>query len=396
MNHIVKGGVHLFDDEENGIAIRIDRIGSSKLYTSGNVQVKVSEGTVYYGAIRLNHNQDKNNLTRTCSDRHQEVSPTTWDSIIEEACTSADLHSRVGAKPVSLAEIRPETSDNFLLYPMILAGSQGSMMVAKGGSLKTYLAAYFAVLAARKGTNVVITDWEADEDEWSKRLHRICNAMNMTVPQNIIYQRQSSTLLETGDKLAELLAEHEAGLLIVDSLRGALQGALQGAEEAAGFFNTLRSFNLPCLVIHHLNKEGYTYGNVSVTNFIRLEWTITTDQHEDRISYTTTARSGKTNNSASNVSRTWDVRFEIANDRKYTAGDAVYIRNTTPEPGTPASQAQSLQEQIIQVLASEAMYDDDIVAKLELTDHDKFDRAIADMSRRGKIQATAEGRWRLS
>ena len=134
---------------------------------------------------------------------------------------------------------------------------------------------------------------------------------------------------------------------------------------------------------------------VSVTNFIRLEWTITTDQHEDRISYTTTARSGKTNNSASNVSRTWDVRFEIANDRKYTAGDAVYIRNTTPKPGTPASQAQSLQDQIVQVLASEAMYDDDIVAKLELTDHDKFDRAIADMSRRGKIQATAEGQWGL-
>ena len=325
MEHQVKGGVHLFTYPDQDVHVRVDRINSTRNNISGHITIGVGDKFAFSSTVRLNDQRDKRQAVQACDERHPDITKDVWDLIIEEVCLHVDKHAYTGSAPVTLADVEISDKDTYLLYPLVLAGSQGTMVFAHGGSLKSYLAAYTAVKAAtEKNLNVLVLDWETYDQEWAMRLHHICSGLGFdSIPRNITYRTQASSLADSGDVVHELIANCNADLLIVDSLMGALQGQLVESGPAAMFFETLRSFGIPALIIHHVNAEGTAYGGVYLHNYVRLKWNLKAVPHSNGKTIDLSAKAEKANNASRGQEIKWRVQFDIANNRHYTSGDAV-------------------------------------------------------------------------
>jgi hypothetical protein len=388
MEHRVKGGVHLFEYPEHDVQVRVDRISSSRNYINGHLQIRVGERGVFNSNVKLNDARDKQMVVRQCFDRYMDIPDNLWDNIVEEVCLEVDRHAYSGNKPVTLADVVISSQDSYLLYPLVLAGSQGTMIFAHGGSLKSYLAAYNAVMAARKGLNVVVLDWETYDEEWAKRLWHICNGLGLPIPRNITYRTQASSLADSGDVVHELLADREADLLIVDSLMGALQGQLVESGPAAMFFETLRSFNIPTLIIHHTNAQGDSYGGVYLHNYVRLKWNLNATPHADGKNIDLIAKAEKANNDSRGQELKWRVTFNIATSRRYTDGDSVIFDRIHESFNETTS--NSSQEAIWEALKDGPELRDNLMIYTGLSESD-FNRYAMDMLTRKKLKELPDG-----
>ena len=180
MEHQVKGGVHLFTYPDQDVHVRVDRINSTRNNISGHITIGVGDKFAFSSTVRLNDQRDKRQAVQACDERHPDITKDVWDLIIEEVCLHVDKHAYTGSAPVTLADVEISDKDTYLLYPLVLAGSQGTMVFAHGGSLKSYLAAYTAVKAAtEKNLNVLVLDWETYDQEWARRLHHICSGLGI-------------------------------------------------------------------------------------------------------------------------------------------------------------------------------------------------------------------------
>lgn len=399
MQHTVVGGVHLFKDEDNGINIRIDRIQQTKAYTMGNVQVTADReeltGIMYYGTFRLNEDKDKRNTILRCTERsHGTIGQTTWDSIIEQACTETDMHIKKGRDPIVLAHMEPPQGEEFLLYPLVLGGNRSTMVYADGGSLKTYLAGHIAILAAMKGINVLALDWETDEDEWWKRMQRLARGRNVPLPENIIYRPQIGKLADDGERIHETAALYNAGLIIIDSLTGAVKGELidsQPIEDIRTVFNDIR---IPSLLIHHKNAEGKQYGSVMFHNYVRLQWEAHAERAGTQSKYALTLTPKKSNVGPLVRSVNFDVEFNVKDPKQYTDGDSVtFKQQRAPKVGTDGFKAMSPQQQITQyLLAHGSASAQDLSTSLDLT-MDRVHNSLADMVLNQKLIELPDGRY---
>ena len=384
MEHQVKGGVHIFMYPELNVAVRVDRISKKNGYIHGHLTIKVGDRGAFNGDVRMNDDRDKQQIVRRCHERHEDIPDDLWDNIVEEVCLAVDKHTYIGAAPVTLADVEISDKDNYLLYPLVLAGSQGTMIFAHGGSLKSYLAAYTAVKAATtRNLNVLVLDWETYDEEWAMRLHHICSGMGLSeVPRNITYRSQASSLSDSGDVVHELIAECKADLLIVDSLMGALQGQLVESGPAAMFFETLRSFGIPTLIVHHVNAEGSAYGGVYLHNYVRLKWNLKATPYHDGKTLDLIAKAEKANNDSRGQEVKWRVVFDIENNRRYTDGDSVTFNRIMQDSNESTS--GSPQEAIWEALDTGPMHRDDLLTQTGLLEID-FHRYVMEMLARGRL-----------
>ena len=378
MEHQVKGGVHLFSYPEYDVHVRVDRINSSRNYINGHLAVRVGERGVFNSNVKLNDARDKELVVRRCHERYQEITDNVWDIIVEEVCLHVDKHAYAGSPPVVLADIEISGKDNYLIYPLVLAGSQGTMIFAHGGSLKSYLAAYTAVVAAtQKNLNVLVLDWETYDEEWAMRLHHICTGMGFeSIPRNITYRSQASSLADSGDVVHELIAECQADLLIVDSLMGALQGQLVESGPASIFFDTLRSFDIPSLIVHHVNAEGGAYGGVYLHNYVRLKWNLKATPYANGKTLDLVAKAEKANSDSRGQEIKWRVEFNVATNRKYTPGDSVTFERIMQN--SDESTSGSPQEAIWQALEAGPELRDNLMIETGLYEKE-FNRYVMDM-----------------
>jgi hypothetical protein len=384
MEHKVKGGVHLFEYPEHDVFVRVDRISSSRNYINGHMVITVGDKFAFNGNVKLTEQTAKQQVVRSCDERYPDITRDQWDSMVEEVCLKVDRHAYAGSKPVVLADVEISSKDNYLIYPLVLAGSQGTMIFAHGGSLKSYLAAYLAVVAAtEKNLNVLVLDWETYDEEWAMRLHHICTGLGFeSIPRNITYRTQASSLADSGDVVHELVAECNAGLIIVDSLMGALQGQLVESGPAAQFFETLRSFAIPSLIVHHVNAEGGAYGGVYLHNYVRLKWNLKALPHSDGKNIDLTAKAEKANNDSRGQEIKWRVKFDITDNRRYTPGDAVTFTRTMLNSNESTS--GSAQEAIWAALGDKTEHRDNLMAQTGLPELD-FNRYVMDMLLRKQL-----------
>ena len=389
MEHEVRGGVHLFTYPEHDVHVRVDRVNSSRNYINGHLAIAVGDRGVFNSNVKLNDARDKQLVVRQCFERYMDIPDSLWDNIIEEVCQRVDRHTYAGNRPVTLADVEISSQDSYLLYPLVLAGSQGTMIFAHGGSLKSYLAAYNAVIAARKGLNVVVLDWETYDEEWAKRLWHICNGLGLSsIPRNITYRTQSTSLAESGDVVHELLAERKANLLIVDSLMGALQGQLVDSGPAAMFFETLRSFAIPTLIIHHTNAQGDSYGGVYLHNYVRLKWNLSATPHSDGKTIDLVAKAEKANNDSRGQELKWRINFNIETNRRYTPGDAVTFERMHESFNETTS--GSPQEAIWRALEGGPMHRDNLLIQTGLYENE-FNRYALDMLSHKRLVELPDG-----
>lgn len=359
MEHSYIGGVHRFHFEEQGIKVRVSHIARTRAYTMGNLLVEADRtdfsGRLYYGAFRLNDDRDKQNTINRCAERSfgAGVNRDTMEYIIENVCFEVDNHAKGGKQEVLLLTKDYDSVDDYLLYPLVLAGNQPTMVYANGGSLKTYLAGMVGFRVAERGTPVIILDWETAEEEWGKRMQRIYNGFGGNKEHApIIYREMSGRLGDDAERIHELIGKYDAGFIIVDSVFGAVGGDLNDAGPAMAMFDALRQFGVPSLLIHHTNKTGEHYGNVYYHNYVRLQWDASAERKTDPSQYTLTLTAKKANNGPLLRPMSFDVAFNIEDPRRYTKGDSItFKRQESPQPGSKAFTSMSPQERIKSLLS---------------------------------------------
>jgi hypothetical protein len=332
MEHQVKGGVHLFSYPEYDVHVRVDRINSSRNYINGHLAVRVGERGVFNSNVKLNDARDKELVVRRCHERYQEITDNVWDIIVEEVCLHVDKHAYAGSPPVILADI--EISDKDM-------------------------------------------DWETYDEEWAMRLHHICTGMGFeSIPRNITYRSQASSLADSGDVVHELIAECQTDLLIVDSLMGALQGQLVESGPASIFFDTLRSFDIPSLIVHHVNAEGGAYGGVYLHNYVRLKWNLKATPYANGKTLDLVAKAEKANSDSRGQELKWRVEFNVATNRKYTPGDSVTFERIMQNSGESTS--GSPQEAIWRALEAGPELRDNLMIETGLYEKE-FNHYVMDM-----------------
>ncbi|MGH9058860.1 MAG: AAA family ATPase, partial [Acidimicrobiales bacterium] len=134
---------------------------------------------------------------------------------------------------------------------------------------------------------VMVLDWEADRSSWYSRMSAISRAAG-TEPPRFLYRRCSAPLADDVERLAQVVADREVRLVIVDSMTGAC-GPREMGEEIHGPVNrlhdALRLVGSTSLIVDHVTKDeangnGRSHatatptGSIMKVNRVRSAWEV--------------------------------------------------------------------------------------------------------------------------
>lgn len=284
------GGVYSLSWKEIRISLRADRIQSHHEVISAEIKIMAtgsnSSGHLSISRLNLTSTRERQVLVNRLEKRWESVE---WDTLIEQACLMILTDYRKGEPVVILADMPDNEALEALLAPFLVEG-QPSIVFGFGGSGKSLLATYFAILVATgiqasssrllaKQGKVLYLDWESGAIEIKQRLRGLCLGMNIQQPGNrLIYRRCFQPLSAEIDTIQQLCAEHQVKLLVVDSVGLACGGEPEKADSVLGFFRALRSLNTTSLNIDHLakgpqdNRAATPFGSVYKINMARSVW----------------------------------------------------------------------------------------------------------------------------
>jgi len=222
-----------------------------------------------------------------------------WKSMVEQLCVIALDNHRKGkpAKEVWPALDSEEIPRSELLIEPLIYKNKPNMLFGEGSCGKSYLAITLAITAqlpfsnnplwlSPKQANTLYLDWEADENEFKRRLSEVERGFSLP-PAPILYRECELPLVEDIDHLEQMVAEHQIGFVIIDSLGIASGNAnLNDAATATAFYSALRRLKVTSLIITHMSKEAETkratpFGSVYFTNLARSVFEVRKHQEEE-------------------------------------------------------------------------------------------------------------------
>jgi hypothetical protein len=210
-----------------------------------------------------------------------------WKRLLERACTAVLKRHREGTPVVELEpDEHTSTHVPFILNPLIYRGHQ-TLAFAPGGSCKSYLALYFALLACHGRmqtgvgaikTPVLYLDWELDEATVTGRLKAIQNGHPELGYVRPFYRRCEYPLHKDVHQIAAHVANLCVQFLIIDSAALACGGDLASPDSAILLQRALRTVGCASLVLAHVPKsiqegqEATAYGTVFFRELARNVW----------------------------------------------------------------------------------------------------------------------------
>lgn len=218
-----------------------------------------------------------------------------WQTIVEQLAVYTVERLRQGepATEVVTAIEDPLQEDvRYLLAPLLLE-HKPVMLYGEGGSGKTQLAALTLVcvslpwynnalgLTTAERSNCLVLDWENEVTDWRRLVNSICRGMEL--PNVAFWHRRCvQPLADDMEAVQNMVAEHQIGYIIMDSLgeaAGGGDGNLSENQSALRFFHSLRGLErVTPFLIHHTSKtqEGHKtpYGSVYFFNMARSVWEI--------------------------------------------------------------------------------------------------------------------------
>ena len=185
-------------------------------------------------------------------------------------------------------------SKQFLVEPLILKG-RPAMIFGPGGVGKSLIALTCAmsisahreiipgIKPAEKGSTLYL-DWETTRDVVNDRVQSIAKGHGFEAPK-IIYRRCIKPLADDAERLAEVIAERDVKLVVVDSAAYAMgsSGEYGDANESVlRMHEALRLMNTTALIVDHVNKtdtkskpgSATPYGSAYKTWAARISWEI--------------------------------------------------------------------------------------------------------------------------
>lgn len=253
-----------------------------------------AELTVTLGATELLGSTDiglkadsaRDKIARTLSGLTQ-ASKLPWKRLLGLACAAVLKAHRQGT-PVVTLEPNEHTSSHvpFILNPLVYRGHQ-TLAFAPGGSCKSYLALYFALLACHGltqsgvggvGTPVLYLDWELDEETVTGRLKAIQAGHPELGRVRPFYRRCEYPIYQEVHQIAAHVARLGVQFLVIDSAALACGGDLASPDSAIKLQRSLRTIGCASLVLAHVPKsiqegqEATAYGTVFFRELARNVW----------------------------------------------------------------------------------------------------------------------------
>lgn len=269
------------------IKIVLSRFHVSSRATDAELQVSVVNGSetglITSAKINLQSLPTRKKFAQELADRVPGVSMD-WATMVEQVCILGLRAHREG-EPFILLQPNEQANVPFLLNPLVYENHQ-TLIYAPGGSCKSYLALYLALLvlhgaeqndlAAIRGP-VLYLDWELDADTTGTRLRRIQRGHPELSKELVVYRRCLMALHEESDLIAAEVAQKGIKLAIIDSAIMACGDDLNGTQAPKQLQRALRQMGCASIVLSHVAKnseEKTAYGNVFFQNLCRNQYEV--------------------------------------------------------------------------------------------------------------------------
>jgi hypothetical protein len=130
------------------------------------------------------------------------------------------------------------------------------------------------------GGRVLILDFEDHPEEWARRIYGLGGA-NMFEGTPILHISPLRNGMPKWSLLAEAAQEHEATLIVIDSLAYAIPGSDPSDPQSATTYSAaIQPFGMPVLSLAHMNRQGdnrYPFGSVFWHAGARITWSLVPD-----------------------------------------------------------------------------------------------------------------------
>jgi len=134
---------------------------------------------------------------------------------------------------------------------------KGVLAVASGVALAT--GKHLAGLRCEgQKAGIIYVDYEDDFEEFSIRVSRYINGLNLPIPAKLRrFDARGRLFTDIADQLkAKIKADGGADAVIIDSALPAVGGEAVQPEPVGAFFNSLDWLGMPALIIAHENRQG--------------------------------------------------------------------------------------------------------------------------------------------
>jgi hypothetical protein len=259
-------------------------LGGSELLTSVDVGLKSN-------TAHTNLAKDLTRVARTIP----------WKVLVQHACALVLARHRHG-EPIIVLEPAAAPHVPFLLNPIIYQ-QHPTLIYAPGGTCKSYLALWFALLVchghAHAGVGgvrgaVTYLDWELNQATVGGRLKELQTGHPELSVVRPFYRRCELPLHQEVHAIAAHVAAHHIQLLIVDSVALACGGELSSPEAAITLQRALRKIGCASLTLAHVAKavpDGHAptaYGTVFFRELARnvFELSKADDEHPIHVALT--------------------------------------------------------------------------------------------------------------
>jgi hypothetical protein len=271
-----------------GVVMSIDRLIQQRGELLGELTVeRAPEGHVFIGRFNLSSLDVRRRTAEWLGQRTNNVD---WRDTLENFCLHVLKSERAGRPFELLGTDKPAEEVKFMLWPMLPAKSP-TILFGEGGTGKSTLAGAVAVSVAAGMTAVpgwkidqagpvLIIDWEADSEAWSRHVAQVCRGLAIDIPGTLHYRAGAGPLTDQLDDVAQHIAQHGIVLLVIDSVGLAMPSRAEGAdanEAVLRLFSALRYLDVTSLLIDHvagadMGREGPVakpYGSVYKWNLAR-------------------------------------------------------------------------------------------------------------------------------
>ena len=367
-------------------------------------------GLLHSARLNLMSTQARGSLAKALSGRVNEID---WPGLLEQLCYLAVNEYRDGEPPVNLCAVDPYQQTRWLLYPYVERGGP-TIMFGEGGSGKSVLAMWMALHIAlgprdQQGQSqdskpVLYLDYETSQEVHAERMNALCAGLGIDLEARppIYYRRMKSSLSQSAQAIRRDIDKLGIGMVVVDSLGGAGDGPPEESGTAITLFQSIRSFPVPALCIHHKrkgngqrgeNQRDRLFGSVYYLNFARMAWEIACEDDEGADVKTVGLIHCKANNGRLQKRHALQIEFE--NDAELDRCTSIIIRKMDMADVPELAGRVSLRDRIVNELERHAMTANDLSDALS-TDVNQVKVRLSQLKKTGLLVGLPGHQWGLA
>ncbi|HOJ89429.1 MAG TPA: AAA family ATPase [Pseudothermotoga sp.] len=350
----------------------------------------------FMGNFNISATNTRKTLSKYVRERAELLKNEPWDDIIESACQHViESFYNVDEKPERLTLTSSEIE--YLMYP-ILPKNHCTLVYAPGGSGKSLLALYFAMLLQngmrleKEKTDPVESlylDWEVDRQEADRRAKGLSVNFENQSLQTPFYRRCVLPLRDELDAILLMIAQHSIQFVVIDSVGPSLGSDINDASSVVEYFSCIRqitSLGATVLLLSHVSKaakekdDATPIGSVYFENFPRLTWELKYEFREETLNIALFVRK-------CNFKRPNDIGFKIVFE-----GSNIYVFLSEPDVTTDEVTKSQM---VRSFLAKNGPSTVDTIVKLGLSKNEVWN-VLKSLKRREIVDTTEDGKWKLT